>query len=81
MRSQIEATRGEPGCVHYSYAVDVLDPQVLQIREIWTDQAALEAHFRAPHMAAFNQVFSEARVERLKVDAHQADHLKTLLDR
>ena len=81
MRAQIESTRAEPGCLHYSYAQDVLDPQILQIREVWTDQAALEAHFRTEHMAAFNRAFAAAKVERLKVEAHRAEHWRTLLDR
>ena len=79
MRAQIEATRAEAGCLHYSYAADVLDPDVMRISEIWTDWAALEAHFKAPHMAAFNAAFRAAKVVEVKVDAYDAQHSRTLM--
>jgi quinol monooxygenase YgiN len=79
MRAQIEATRAEPGCIHYSYAADVLDPDVMRISEIWESQEALEAHFKAPHMAVFNAEFRAAKVLGIKVDAYAAEHSRTLL--
>jgi quinol monooxygenase YgiN len=79
MRAQIEATRAEEGCELYAFAVDVLDPQTLRISERWTDQAALDAHMKAPHMAAFNQALGTARIESVKVDAYQGNFIRTVL--
>ena len=79
MRTQIETTRAEPGCLHYSYAADVLDPNILRISELWTDQAAIDAHFKSAHMAAFNRALGTATIESLKVDAYTAEHSRTLL--
>lgn len=53
MRRMIEASRAEPGCLDYAYAEDVLDPGLIHVRELWTDQAALDRHFASPHLAAW----------------------------
>lgn len=51
MEAMIARSRAEDGCLAYSYAVDVLDPGLIRVFEAWRDEAALEAHFRAPHLA------------------------------
>ncbi|APX65708.1 putative quinol monooxygenase [Sphingomonas sp. gentR] len=50
MRRMVEASRAEPGCLDYGYAEDVLDPGLIHVKELWTDQAALDRHFAAPHL-------------------------------
>lgn len=53
----------EDGCVQYSPCVDAetgwktqaLDPQRMTVVEQWESMAALQAHARAPHMAAFRK--------------------------
>jgi quinol monooxygenase YgiN len=51
--AMVTASRQEAGCVGYDYAWDILDPNVMRIRELWKDEAALRFHFKTPHMAAF----------------------------
>lgn len=51
MARMLAASRAEDGCLVYSYAVDVEDPGLIRVFETWRDRAALEAHFRAPHLA------------------------------
>ena len=51
MARMIAASRAEDGCLAYAYAEDVLEPGLIHIRELWRDQAALDAHFRAAHLA------------------------------
>ena len=77
--ANIESTRAEEGCDHYAYAVDVSDPDLLHISERWRDEAAIEAHMAAPHMARFMAVLGEATIEALSVKMYRADYLKTLL--
>ncbi len=48
-----QATRTEAGCHAYSFYTDIEDPNVLRIFEEWESDAALAAHFKAPHMAAY----------------------------
>lgn len=73
MRTQIEATRAEDGCDHYGFSRDVLDPDTMIVSERWRDWAALEAHFKAPHMAAFNAALAGAKVIAAKVTAYGDD--------
>ena len=51
MQRMILCSRTEPGCIDYSYAQDVLDAGLIHVTEVWSDRAALDAHFRSPHIA------------------------------
>lgn len=51
--AMLAASRAEDGCITYSYAVDVQDPGLIRVFEVWRDQAAIDAHFQAPHMAVW----------------------------
>lgn len=66
--AQIAASRAEPGCIDYTYAIDFSDPKLMRVLERWESWDALEAHFRMPHMdtwrAALAGVSFEARIIR-----------------
>jgi quinol monooxygenase YgiN len=51
MEKVITASRGEDGCIDYAYAVDVLDPGVVRVWEVWRDRETLQRHFQTPHLA------------------------------
>ncbi len=51
MQRMISGSRAEAGCIDYSYAQDVLDPGLIHVTEVWSDRAALDAHFHSPHIA------------------------------
>jgi len=53
MEAMIAASRAEDGCIDYSYAVDVLDPGLVRVFEVWRDRTALDAHFATDHLAAW----------------------------
>jgi len=53
MDAMLTASRAEDGCLTYSYAVDVQDPGLIRVFEAWRDQAAIDAHLKAPHMATW----------------------------
>lgn len=59
LAAMMAASRAEPGCLHYALAIEdeggAGQPAVIAISECWADAAALEAHFRAPHMAEFTR--------------------------
>ena len=46
-----ETSRGDAGCVSYAFHRDLEDPDRYVSVEVWEDQAALDAHFQAPHLA------------------------------
>ena len=56
LEAVIAATRKEDGCLVYSYGEDVEDPGLIRVFELWRDQAALDAHFKAAHMIAWQKV-------------------------
>jgi quinol monooxygenase YgiN len=60
MASMLAASRAEDGCLVYSYAEDVLEPGLIRVFEAWRDQAALDAHIKAPHMAAWRAAWPTA---------------------
>ncbi len=49
----IAATRAEDGCLAYAYAQDIGDPGLIHVSEQWRDRPALDAHFKAEHMATW----------------------------
>lgn len=51
-----QATREEPGCLAYAFYQDLEDPNRFHVFEKWESAAALEAHFKTPHMADFQAV-------------------------
>ena len=53
------ASRGDAGCLGYTFAVDVEDPDHYVSVELWEDQAALDAHFGAPHLAELMTVAAD----------------------
>jgi quinol monooxygenase YgiN len=54
------ASRAEPGCIEYRYAIDIEDAQVLRLFEHWESATALEAHFATAHFLAFSEVLLRA---------------------
>ena len=77
--AMVAATRTEVGCIHYAFALDIDEPDLIRISEKWVDQAALDAHFASPHMASFNQ--SMSGLERLGGDIRlfSAEELRRLI--
>lgn len=55
-RAVAEATRGDRGCLVYSFAADLENPDRILSIEIWADQAALDEHMGHDHTQAFLQV-------------------------
>jgi quinol monooxygenase YgiN len=73
MQTQLEATRAEEGCIHYSFSRDVLDPDTLRIAEQWRDWDAINTHFVTPHMQAFNAEMGKSAILEIKVTGYGPD--------
>lgn len=54
VRTLLEASNREEGCIAYRVGVDVQDPGVLRVSELWASAAALERHVQAPHIAPWH---------------------------
>ena len=53
MAQMIAASRGEDGCLDYSYAEDVVDRGLIRVTELWQDEATFARHVATPHLAAW----------------------------
>ena len=68
----ITASRAEPGVMSYSFAIDVVDPELIRIFEIYTDRAALDRHMASAHFQNWRSKSTNfARKERWVLDANQ----------
>jgi quinol monooxygenase YgiN len=55
-RAVAAATRGDRGCLAYSFAADLADEDHIRSIEIWADRAALDEHMTHPHTQEFLRV-------------------------
>ncbi len=61
-QAMVADTVKEQGCLVYEFSQILGQPNRFRVYEEWTDQAALEAHFEAPHMATFRAALGEVGV-------------------
>lgn len=54
------ASRGDAGCLSYSFTVDLEDPNRFISVETWADQDSLNAHFTTPHIAELFEIAGDA---------------------
>ncbi|TGQ82799.1 antibiotic biosynthesis monooxygenase, partial [Mesorhizobium sp. M8A.F.Ca.ET.208.01.1.1] len=73
MQRMILASRAEPGCLHYSYAQDVLDAGLIHVSEAWSDRAALEAHFKSAHIAQWRASWAELGIGERRLTLYETD--------
>ena len=71
MLAMLGASRAEDGCLEYSYAEDVAEPGLIRVFEAWRDQAALDAHFQTPHLAAWRAAWPEFVVSDRRLIAYE----------
>ena len=65
-----QETRKEPGCLTYAFSVDINDPTMVRIFERWESMAALEAHFKTPHMAVFGEAIGKVQPASVDVKVY-----------
>lgn len=58
IKVMVAASRAEDGCLTYTFAQDLSDPDTIIIYERWRDQEALAAHGQSAHMAEFQKVMA-----------------------
>jgi quinol monooxygenase YgiN len=78
MTAMMTATRAEDGCVAYSYAEDVAEPGLVHVFEVWRDQDALDAHFKAPHMAEWRKAWPSFGVSDRRLFAYEVASQRAL---
>ena len=78
-RTMVAATNAEPGCIHYSFARDIGDPDLIHIAERWTDAEALAAHGASPHMKTFNKAMGGITREGADLWLFSAEAVRKLI--
>ena len=63
--ARIDRSRQDAGCISYSFATDVKNPNVLHVIEKWETEEQLDAHLAVPDEAFFNAI---GRVKRLSTE-------------
>ena len=67
-REAMKETQKEEGNIAYVFSEDLEEEGLYYIFEKWEDQAALDFHFKTPHMAAFQGVMGTLGVKEMNVD-------------
>jgi quinol monooxygenase YgiN len=66
----VKRSREELGVVAYSFAIDIVDPELIRIFEVYRDQAALDSHMATAHFQAWRPASAPyTRAERRLFDA------------
>ena len=52
LQRALAPTRAEAGCISYDLHQSLSDPALFLFYENWASQAALDAHFKTPHLQA-----------------------------
>ena len=73
------ATRQEGGCISYTFSRDLAEPGLFHIFEEWESQAALDAHFKTPHMATFQKAMGGFDVKEIKVNRYDVSQVDKLI--
>lgn len=69
--AQMGASREEPGCLEYTYAIDVSDACLMRVLERWESWQALEAHFARPHMLPWRAALAGVTIIERNLHAHE----------
>lgn len=77
--AMVTATNQEEGCLHYSFAQDIADPDLIRISERWESQEALAAHGASAHMAEFNKTMAGVKREGADLWLYSAEQVRKLI--
>ena len=78
MAAAVAASRAEDGCIEYAYGEDMLEPGLIRVCEVWRDRAALEAHFKAPHMDPWRAARAELGVGDRRLFLYETDRAESI---
>lgn len=71
--AMMQASRAEDGCLDYTFARDLADPNTLVLFERWRDREALAAHGASAHMAEFQKVLAANPPEARELRIYETD--------
>ena len=62
-----QETLKEKGCLDYAFSVDINNPNIMRITELWEDLQSLMDHLETEHVAVFRKEMSKNPID---VKAH-----------
>ena len=77
--AMVKATNEEQGCLHYAFAQDIADPDLIRISERWESQETLAAHGASAHMATFNKAMGAVKREGADLWLYSAEAVRKLM--
>ena len=74
LQAHVPSVRKKGGCIAYTFAVDVVDPNVVRMSEAWRDQQSFETHladdeFQGVRKELVHIEFIERSVQRCNVSS------------
>ena len=67
LKSLIEPTRAESGCIDYTMHRDLEEPGAYYFYDNWRSQEDLDAHFETPHIKRVMEIAPDVLAEPLKL--------------
>ncbi|GAA4094506.1 putative quinol monooxygenase [Zhongshania borealis] len=64
-------THAEEGCIAYSIAVDIANPNIVCIFEHWASEEALMFHLSLPHIGEFLALAATLDIEDMQVTKYE----------
>lgn len=72
-------SNAEAGCHTYVFSADLEDEGLFRIFEEWESEEALGAHFKSPHMAAFQKALGGLAIRETKIDRYEVSAKSKLM--
>jgi len=73
MQRMIEASRAEDGCLSYSYSQDVLEKNVIHVKELWRDRVSLDKHFVSDHIGKWRSEWPRLGITDRNLTLYEVD--------
>ena len=73
MDRMITASRAEPGCLEYAYAIDLLDPHLVRVVERWQSQDDLDRHLCSRHLQDWRNAWQTAGITNRSLRSYAAE--------
>ena len=74
-----QKSRAEPGCLDYTFSVELNRPGVIRVTEKWESLDALTEHFKQPHMAEFREALGKHPLTSTTAHFYQAEEIQLSL--
>ena len=70
LRTLVEVTYRNDGCIAYDVAEDPFDPGLIRFSELWPDRDSLTKHLTAPHIEPWRAIARECGLMERKFTSY-----------